>query len=170
MYYFAYGSNMSSRRLGARVPAATRLGTATLYAHCLKFHKRSRKDNSAKCDVSPSRDPAQRVLGVLYELPATQKAELDRVEGLGEGYAVKQVQLELVDGRRVLAYTYYATLIDPNLKPYHWYKQHVLRGAQENGLARAYIEAIAAEESVADPDAQRHARELAIYADRLPPG
>ncbi|WP_372836144.1 SufD family Fe-S cluster assembly protein, partial [Pontibacterium sp.] len=46
MYYFAYGSNMSLKRLQARVPSAMPLCSATLTRYQLRFHK-SGKDLSA---------------------------------------------------------------------------------------------------------------------------
>lgn len=48
--YFAYGSNMSSARLRARVPSCRPIGIAFLPGHELRFHKRS-KDGSGKCDA-----------------------------------------------------------------------------------------------------------------------
>jgi hypothetical protein len=107
MQYFAYGSNMSLRRLRTRVPSAVKLGNATLFGHQLKFHKRS-QDGSAKCDAMTA-------------------------------------------------------LLDPALQPYHWYKEHVLRGAVENHLAAAYIQAIEEISSIVDPDRKRDASELLIY-------
>lgn len=51
------------------------------------------------------------------------------------------------------------------MKPYHWYKQHVIIGAEEFGLPGEYIESIRNTTSIADTLADRHARELSIYAD-----
>ena len=61
------------------------------------------------------------------------------------------------------AFTYCATLVDPDLKPFDWYREHVLRGACEHGLPAAYVAAIAAVESIEDPNLQRQCRERAIY-------
>ena len=38
--YFAYGSNMSERRLRKRVPSAKVVGTGILKNHCLTFQKK----------------------------------------------------------------------------------------------------------------------------------
>ena len=116
MRYFAYGSNMSLRRLRARVPSAVKLDNASLYGHRLRFHKRGR-DGSAKCDAQQSGDPSHRVQGVLFDIDPMEKPELDRHEGVGQGYAIKTVPLVLSDGSQALAYTYTATLIDPKLVP-----------------------------------------------------
>ena len=48
--YFAYGSNMSSRRLKNRVESANVISTGILEKYKLKFHKIS-EDGSGKCDA-----------------------------------------------------------------------------------------------------------------------
>ncbi|RQP69713.1 gamma-glutamylcyclotransferase [Burkholderia ubonensis] len=58
--------------------------------------------------------------------------------------------------------TYIATNKQPGLRPYHWYKQHVLAGAQEAHLPASYIAAIERVESIEDTDSAR-AREKAAY-------
>lgn len=162
LLYFSYGSNMSLRRLRARVPVAQRFGVALLRSHRLRFHKRGR-DGSAKCDAQHSGNPADRVLGVLFRLPVAGKALLDSYEGLGNGYRQKQVPVHLENGLVVHVMTYCATHIDPLLKPFSWYKTHVLTGAAENRLPPAYIGSIERVAAIDDPDPVRHAQELSIY-------
>lgn len=48
--YFAYGSNMSFKRLKKRVKSAKPKGRGVLRCHRLEFHKVS-KDRSGKCDI-----------------------------------------------------------------------------------------------------------------------
>lgn len=160
--YFAYGSNMSIRRLQARTPSARVVGIGTLSGHRLAFHKAG-SDGSAKCDIMES--PADRVIGVLYQIDRDEKLILDRCEGLNRGYAEKIVTLAAESGDVISASTYYATQLDPGLKPYQWYKRHVLEGAMEAGLPRAYIRQIQAVAAIADPDPRREDTELAIYGD-----
>ena len=162
MFYFAYGSNMSTRRLRQRVPSANRIGRAMLQGHQLKFHKIS-NDGSAKCDALYTGGPEDTVLGVLFEIPAPDSPILDRVEGLGFGYERKQVMVELDDGNRFEAFVYYATRINPALKPFDWYKQHVLTGARENNFPETYINALESIESIQDSDIDRHEMEIALY-------
>ncbi len=162
MLYFSYGSNMSSLRLESRVPSARFVTVATLHRHQLRFHKRGR-DGSAKCDATATGDQDHRILGVVFDICPSEKPLLDRKEGLGNGYEEKLVQLIAPDGRQLQALTYYATAIDPRLKPFHWYKEHVLRGAREHKLADDYIGIIVAVDSVDDPQPDRHQLELAIY-------
>lgn len=163
MRYFAYGSNMSHARLASRAPSASRVGIAQLAGHRLRFHKISHKDGSAKCDAEQTGQPDDRVIGVVYEIDEEDKALLDRCEGLGNGYEIKQVMVSFSSGSSVVAFIYYATHIDPSLKPFHWYKAHVVRGAKENALPGSYIGMLEKIESVDDPDAKRSARETALY-------
>ncbi len=149
---------MSLRRLQARVPAARVLGAAILPGYSLRFHK-SGRDGSAKCDAFHTADLADAIHGVLFHIDPAGKFVLDRVEGLGAGYDEKQITLAC--GRRAL--TYVATHIDDDLLPYHWYKQHVLTGAREACLPADYIAAIDSQPAIADPDAARHATEIAIH-------
>jgi len=163
MLYFAYGSNMSTRRLLARLPDAITLGVARLSQHKLCFHKKNRHDGSAKCNALATDNPVDVIYGVVFDIDAQQLAALDQFEGLGKGYARKQVSIRLTHGATVDACTYYATDIDDDLLPLHWYRTHVLQGAREHGLPAAYIREIEAVISIADPDHSRHVREMAIY-------
>jgi len=160
--YFAYGSNMSTPRLRARVPSARPLAVAQLPAHRLMFHKKG-SDDSAKCDAAWTNDQGDAVCGTVFEIAASEKPELDRHEGLRNGYEDKPVSVFTADGWTLDAYAYYATHIDAALKPYEWYKEHVVRGALEHGLPMAYSRIISAVEAIPDPDLSRHRRELSIY-------
>lgn len=163
MHYFAYGSNMSIRRLRARVPSAKPLGVGALEKHRLRFHKVGFRDGSAKCDASETGILDHVVYGVVYRIPDNEKPRLDGIEGLGQGYREKGVAVRLEDGSRIEAFTYCATLVDPALKPFDWYKEHVLRGARENRLPKDYIALIEATECDEDSNQHRRARELRIY-------
>lgn len=162
MLCFCYGSNMSQRRLQARVPSARFKTVAELPNHRLRFHKAA-MDGSAKCDAEETGNPEDRVVGVVYEIADSQKPDLDKHEALGFGYDEKQVELAAPEGN-LQAWMYFATRIDDSLKPFHWYKDHVLTGARENGLPADYIARIEAVESIDDPSPERHGRELAIYS------
>ena len=165
IYYLAYGSNMAACRLQRRIPAAVKLGLIDLPRHRLTFANASTKDGSAKCDALITDDPNDLVIAVLYRLPAAEKALLDAYEGVGVEYRDVLIPIHLPDGQPVEALIYYATNLDPRLRPYHWYKEHVLRGAEENGLPAEYIASIRTVASIDDPDPARAARELSIYRE-----
>jgi hypothetical protein len=145
-----------------RVPSAAFLSIATLKGHRLQFHKKSR-DGSGKCDAEHTADHDDCVIGVVFEMSVSDKKELDQKECLGFGYKKKTVTVVLESGDQIETATYSATETIAALKPYHWYKKHVLRGARENNLPHDYIAIIEKIESVPDPDMDRHEQELAIY-------
>lgn len=165
MYYFSYGSNMSSRRLLSRTPSASLIDTGLIRAHRLLFHKISHVDGSAKCDAFHTGNDKDIVYGVLFSLASEEKPLLDKIEGLGIGYEIKKVLVETGNGTIIEAFSYYATHIDKELKPYSWYKQHVLHGAYEHGLPSHYISKIERIETIVDTNRGRHEQELAIYND-----
>jgi gamma-glutamylcyclotransferase len=158
--YFAYGSNMLRRRLQARVQSVDFCGVAVLSGYALAFHKVS-KDGSGKCDVISSTGGS--VYGALFKVNEADLLKLDEYEGNGKGYERRAVQVHELSGGIVDAHAYMATNIDPTLRPYTWYKRHVLEGAQDVGLPDAYLQIIRSAEAIEDPDIRRAARELAIY-------
>lgn len=92
MLCFCYGSNMSRRRLQARVPSARFVAVAELPCHQLRFHKAA-MDGSAKCDAYQTGITDDRVIGVVYEIADDEKPDLDKHEALGRGYNEKQVEV-----------------------------------------------------------------------------
>jgi len=162
MLYFAYGSNMSTPRLAARLDFVKYVGVAVLDGHRLVFHKAG-MDGSAKCDAFRTDAPADAVIGVVFRIDVHEKPVLDSIEGLGSGYAQKQVRVTTRQGGQLDVFLYLATHIDRTFRPYEWYKRHVLHGAREHGLPADYICCIEETESMADPDAGRHAAEMLIY-------
>lgn len=162
--YFAFGSNLSSPRLLQRLPRASIHTVATLTQHRLRWHKKGH-DRSGKCAMDHTGDHADRVYGVIYRLTLDERHELDRIEGHGVGYERREVEVLTLAGDNVEAFTYYATDIDHARQPYHWYKEHVLRGALEHSFPAHYVDAIRATLSIDDHDLERHERELSIYPD-----
>lgn len=160
--YFAYGSNMALRRLRARVPSAEVLGIGLLAGHSLRFHKVGR-DGSGKCDVFRTDSRGEQVEGRLFTMDPGGVPVLDQVEGEGRGYQRREVRIALPGGGSLDAFAYFATHIDARLRPFNWYKRHVLTGAGEAGLSRGYRAAIEVVASVSDPDPARAQAELAIY-------
>lgn len=162
LHYFAYGSNMSPRRLRARIPGARVEGTYTLSGHELRIHKVGR-DGSAKADAWFTGNPYHFIHGVLYTIDECEKVYLDRAEGLGNGYEEKSVVLYGQDGLPVKGFLYYATSIDSNLLPFDWYLEHIVRGAEFARLPGSYIGKLQSITTLADPDYIRRLRERALY-------
>ena len=162
--YFACGSNLSSPRLLQRLPAACIHCIATLPGHRLRWHKKGH-DRSGKCAIDPTNVHGDQVYGVIYRMTIDERHLLDRIEGHGLGYQRREVEVLTLAGNSLEVFTYYATDIDNARQPFHWYKEHVLRGALEHGFPEHYVEQIRATDSIDDHDTRRHERELAIYGE-----
>lgn len=159
IHYFAYGSNMSVARLQQRVPSAIFVCVASLADHGLSFDKVS-KDGSGKCTIFPSQREC--VLGGVFEIDIVDVLTLDRLEGLDFGYQ-KDEYTVLSDRGALDVFSYFATSRDASLRPYSWYKEHVVRGAREIGLPAEYTVTIESVGAEVDPDGQRARKELRIY-------
>ena len=160
--YFAFGSNMASQRLLQRLPNAKSNCVAHLNFHRLSFRKND-AGQSGKCDIETTNNPSDTVIGVIYRISAKDQLILNQFEGLGWAYDSKQVELTSASGEKLEAFTYFAIDINTSMKPYHWYKEHVLRGANEHKLPQNYIQFIESFESIHDSDQQRSERELSVY-------
>lgn len=155
MYYLAYGSNLHPLRLSLRVPSARHVGNVTLQGFRLSFDKRSR-DGSAKCLFTETGLAEDLLYGAVYRLNPNEKPVLDTIEGLGSGYEEKQISVS-VNGSSYDAFLYAAsrTHIDSSLVPYDWYKELVILGAAFHRFPDAYIERIAATQTMPDPEFDR---------------
>ena len=153
---FAYGSNMLAARIRSRAAAAKPVGAAILERFKLRWNKRS-QDGSGKCTIEETGRPDDFVWGVLYGLGPDEKKRLDQAEGLGRGYGERSVTV-LWDAKRLRVIVYYATSIDPAIKPYEWYRDLVVAGAREHDLPSQYVASLEATSTVTDPDAERVAR------------
>lgn len=135
-----------------------------LKRHDLRFHKISDTDGSAKCDIYFTSRETDFVYGVLYRIEEEARQILDKIEGLGAGYEEKRVQLISVDDQSEKeAFTYYATDIDPCLRPYKWYLRHVLTGAKEADFPKGYLKELERVKTIKDSDRKREEKELSIY-------
>ncbi len=158
--YFAYGSNMLSKRLKERTPSAQKIGIASLAGYRLTFDKKS-KDGSGKCDIDRTENPQDIVWGVIYSIDCSQLIDLDRAEGLGLGYEHATLVVNLF-GRQEKVLAYLSNDKQSNLKPYHWYKDIVIAGADEHKLPSAYIAGITEVNSMDDPCEERVAKNAAL--------
>ena len=147
---------MLHQRLKKRVHSAIPIGKGRLSKHHLAWHKIS-TDGSGKCDIVEDPEQNSYVWGVLYDINPAEKIDLDKAEGLGQGYDEKSVTVQC-EATNVLATTYYATNINSALSPYHWYKHYVVSGAKENELPDDYIHQLVSTPSIEDPDYKRRER------------
>lgn len=174
--YFAYGSNLCLPRMQHRVPGVRKIGRGRLGGHALRWHKRG-SDGSGKCSIEEVGGDAV-VHGALFEVPASERPALDRIEGLGVGYREAAVHVvpsappggfgtrggngTRLAADRVPAWTYVATdsHVDDTLKPFRWYRTLVLAGATALGFPTAYLEGIREVDALHDTDTRRASRNL----------
>ena len=130
--YFAYGSNLASRRMGERVPGARPRGRARLEGWRLVADKPGR-DGTAKLNLV--REIGAHVWGGVWALRVQDLLVLDRFEGGYERLAVSVSH----DAGAVAATTYVSTLhgAQPGLE--RGYKGFVLEGAREHGLPPEWV-------------------------------
>lgn len=166
MLYFAYGSNLCPQRLQSRIPRAQQLQAARLDEHQIRFHMAG-SDNSAKADAYYTGEHTDHVWGVLYEMPESDRAILDRYESLGTGYEVKSVMVEQLNGGWTRAFAYFALHIDKSRLPYDWYLDHVLRGAKKLSFPELYLDQLKNQATIPDSDHERALREWSISQNML---
>ena len=162
--YFGYGSNMLTDKLKRpdRCPSAVKIDVARTNEYTLKFHKVSKavsargiRDESGKGDMAPKESETDELYGVVFSIDESEKSNLDSAEGLGYGYEETKIDVEGITEGPLRVVAYYATNINKDLKPYHWYKGQTVDGAKEHDLPPDYIKKIEAFESIPDPDKER---------------
>ncbi len=143
MKIFSYGSNMLSKRIKDRINSYSIIDIGSIKNHKLKFHKKS-KDESGKADAFFTGNKEDIIWGVVGEIDENEKQKLDRLEGLGKGYNLKSVIVNMSTSSEIEADIYIADekFIDSSLEPYDWYREFVLRGSIENSLPKDYIKNI----------------------------
>lgn len=147
-----------------RVPSANAISIGHIKYHALCWHKRS-NDGSGKCDAEATVPITDVVWGVLFEIKRCEKSRLDEAEGLGRGYAEKEVDV-VTDKGTAKALMYYAIDKDRSLQPYHWYKSFVVAGAREHGLPEDYVVILESKQSTPDPDPKRAAKNQKLLSGK----
>lgn len=159
-YYAAYGSNLHPDRLRRRTPSAELIGKSFLPEYSLRFHKRSTKDGSGKCNIH---DGGPGIYLAIFEIDENERISLDRCEGLGYGYERQEIHLDEFG----ICSTYVASpgFIDESLAPFDWYKEYVVRGARFNSFPTAYISQLESTRAVPDSDDDRSNKEWKFIND-----
>ena len=163
LHYLAYGSNLHPLRLRRRVPSSRLLGQVKLDGYRLAFHKRG-QDNSGKCNIVHTKEPLDCIHAAIFQFRADEKSLLDSHEGCG--YRSEQIPVSL-NGYQFCAFMYLAEpqFIETTLKPFHWYKELVFRGAQFQGFPQTYLDTIAGIDSEEDPETARREEHRCLLAE-----
>ena len=155
LLYFAYGSNLHPQWLRSRTPSAEILSTESSPYYYLLFNKHG-LDNSGKCNIVKSDNIDDVVHGVVYQINADEKAVLDEAE---LGYSRERIQIG--EYENVLVYIANETVSNYS-KPYSWYRDIVIAGAQYHNFPESYIEHIRSFTAIVDPDLERENKHRAI--------
>lgn len=132
--YFAYGSNMSTKRLRERIPNAQPIGAAALNDYEFSCNKKS-KDSSSKGNISPRKNAT--TWGVLFEIPLDDLKRLDEIEG---GY--ERIAINVLRGNQSIESVTYISQRISTAPPYDWYMNYIIEGAREHGLPDDYIQSL----------------------------
>jgi gamma-glutamylcyclotransferase len=135
---FAYGCNMASSEMQAWCPEHRFVGPARLDGFKVELRRRSIRWRGGAADIVAA--PGESVWGALYEVADGELDRLDHKEG--EGFAYRQVRVELADGRRAIAYE----VIDKEPREVPCspeYAELVLAGARERGLPEEWVRELA---------------------------
>ena len=135
IYYFAYGSNMSSRRLKERIPSACSVNTARLNNYRFICNKIG---GNRVCYANIEYDENSHLYGVIYKLKPDDFNTLDIYEG---NYQRKEVKVETTS-QDINAITYISDYTSNDLQVADWYQEHIIRGAREHQLPAEYIQTI----------------------------
>jgi gamma-glutamylcyclotransferase (GGCT)/AIG2-like uncharacterized protein YtfP len=101
LYYFAYASNLSRKRMLAHCPESQPKFSATLPNYKLVFAGWSREWHGAKASIKAFR--GEKVRGAIYEIPETCLKKLDKFEA---GYEKLNVTVFDEDNQAIPAVTY----------------------------------------------------------------
>jgi gamma-glutamylcyclotransferase len=133
IYYFAYGSNMSTIRISSRIPIVKSVGTGKLIDYKLLCNKKS-FDGTGKANII--HNPGYEVWGVIYRLDVDSIHELDRIE---DGYERKTFKIITENEVNVKAEAYISNKLTTAL-PEQSYKNYIMNGAIEHKLPKYYID------------------------------
>jgi gamma-glutamylcyclotransferase len=160
---FAYGSNMFTAKMRVPGPSATFVTTGRVAGYLFRFNKQS-DDGSGKGNLVSTGSQADVVWGVVFEIADAERERLDQSEG---GYVPITMGIDTSNGPlSVVTYIAKPNRVKNALSPYTWYKEFVVRGAEDHELPPAYIAQIVAVPSVADPDAAREKKQRALLNSR----
>lgn len=168
MLIFAYGSNMNLNRLTQRVPSAVKVTNAFLPGYKLVCNKVSKKDNSAKANITKTDNLAELVWGVLFNIKSNEKPLLDKAEGLGMGYNEDTLTFldEINNSYTAQIYIADSKATDNNLLPYDWYKEFIVSGAILNNLPAEYISNLQSITCIRDNDEERRTTNYSILSGK----
>jgi len=147
--YFAYGSNLLTKRIHINNPSAVKKDIGKLKNFRLDFITYSKRWRGASATIVPTEN--SHVWGVIWEIDNSNLPDLDRQEGVADDiYFPMNVGVETPRGD-ILQCRIYQQCNNPKefvpagelpkeRRPSPIYLKTILKGASENGLPEDYIE------------------------------
>ena len=143
MYYFAYGSNLSSRYIRDYTPGATFVMRADLPNYRVEFRHYSENLGGGISSIVEA--PGNLVRGVIYDVPESELEELDVLESVLEGLYRRDTFFVMgEDGQWHRADLYRVSSPTGPYTPSRTYVDFMIEGAREHGLDADYIEQLVA--------------------------
>lgn len=138
MYYFAYGSNLSTRFMKKYCPSATFVMKADLANYKIEFRHYSSSLQGGISSIVEA--PGELVQGIIYVVPENEIIEMDILESVPEGLYRREQFLVLGDNGLWHSVDLYR-VADPKgpFAPSERYVEWMIEGAQEHGLTPEYI-------------------------------
>lgn len=146
--YFAYGSNLLSKRIKFQNPTAVRRGPGKLKDYRLDFNTQSETWNG--CSATIVEHPGRHVWGAIWEIEMTNMKDLDRQEGVERNlYKALTKDVETTVGEQI-ACRVYEQVTNPDVmyepadlplerQPSRTYLSVIWKGAEESQLPVEYI-------------------------------
>lgn len=167
MLYFAYGSNLLTHRMVARVSNANFVSTGNLTGWRFAFNLRS-TDGSAKANAIKTDSSLDTLYGAIYELDDAGKSLLDQFEDLGGAYEIAYAIADAGHGSsEVFLYVGNRERVADNLPPYDWYRALILAGARQHNLSAGFVRMLQACATTRDPDSDRAAANWNLIPNHL---
>ena len=134
LYYFAFGSNMSAKRVRHRLGWAPSRMSAILNDYRLTFDKQSHDGGKANIQISPGDE----VEGIIYCVKDEDLLVMDGFEGVQDNQ-YKRIDVQVMDltGRLIPAIAYSALNTGAESKPTLEYLNYLLDG--EHLLSPEYV-------------------------------
>lgn len=143
MYYFAYGSNLSTRYLHGYCPSATFVARADLPNYRVEFRRYSTDMQGGISSIIEA--PGELVRGVIFEVDAAEIEALDILEDVPEGLYMRDTFLVLdEDGQWQSADLYRVANPSGPYVPAKQYLDMMVDGARQHGLDAEYVDRLVA--------------------------
>jgi hypothetical protein len=148
-----------------RVPSLEFRCVAELRAYRLVFNKTS-TDRSGKANIVVGTDE-DKTLGIVFSVAKEDERRLRDCEAGYDPQSMTVYDVATGDTREVSVFIARATKTQAGLRPYTWYRRHIVCGGRHWGLDAKYLLEIGSTQADEDLDPNRTACELSFPCDRV---